>query len=123
MVVAAVEAVPPRLAAGSPRVQANNRMRAWRRAEGCQLSIFEEQDPPMSRLKQRKAQLIEKIESIQDEHLLDAVEKTLAGGSHYSLSLEQQEQLQESLGRYLRGETKTYSLEEAITKARKAAHG
>jgi hypothetical protein len=77
----------------------------------------------MSRLKQRKAQLIEKIESIQDEHLLDAVEKTLAGDSHYSLSPDQQDQLQESLGRYLRGEAQTYSPEEAITKARKAARG
>ncbi len=77
----------------------------------------------MSRLKQRKAHLIEKIEAIQDEHLLDAVEKTLAGNSHYSLSPDQQDQLQESLARYLSGEAKTYSPEEAITKARKAARG
>ncbi len=77
----------------------------------------------MSRLKQRKAQLIEKIESIEDENLLDAVEKTLAGDSHYSLSPEQQDQLQESLARYMRGEAKTYTPEEAITKARKAARG
>jgi hypothetical protein len=55
--------------------------------------------------------------------LLDAVEKTLAGDSHYSLSPEQQDQLQESPGRYLRGEAKTYSPVEAITKARKAARG
>jgi hypothetical protein len=85
--------------------------------------IFEEHHHAMSRLKQRKAKLIEKIDAIQDEHMLDAVEKTLAGSSHYSLSPDQQDQLQESLARYLSGEAKTYSPEEAITKARKAARG
>lgn len=77
----------------------------------------------MSSLKQRKAQLIEQIEAIQDEHLLDAVEKTLAGNAHYALSPDQQDELKESLARYIRGEAKTYTPEEAITKARKAARG
>ncbi len=75
----------------------------------------------MSRLEQRKAAVIEQLEASNDEHVIAAVEETLAGNAHYALTKEQQRQLDASLSRYLRGEAKTYTPEQARALARKAA--
>ncbi|MCB9170951.1 MAG: hypothetical protein H6594_11425 [Flavobacteriales bacterium] len=75
----------------------------------------------MSRLEQRKANVIEQIEATNDEHLIAAIEETLAGNTHYALTNEQQRQLDVSLARYLRGEAKTRTPAEARARARKAA--
>jgi len=77
----------------------------------------------MSRLEQRKANVIQQLEATNDEHVISAVEETLAGNAHYALTGEQQRQLDESLARYLRGEAKTYTPEQARARARKAARG
>ena len=77
----------------------------------------------MSRLEQRKAHVIEQLEATNDEHLIAAVEETLAGNAHYALTPVQQRQLDASLARYLRGEAKTFTPEQARAHARKAARG
>lgn len=75
----------------------------------------------MSPLEKRKAELIEQLAATNDERVIAAVEETLAGNAHYALTKEQQRQLDASLQRYLRGEAKTYSPEQARALARKAA--
>jgi len=75
----------------------------------------------MSRLEQRKAAVIEQLEATNDEHVISAVEETLAGNTHYALTSEQKRQLDASLARYLRGEGKSYTPEQARARARKAA--
>jgi hypothetical protein len=75
----------------------------------------------MTRLGQRKAAVIEKLEATNDERLIAAVEETLAGNAHYVLDPDQQRQLAASLARYLRGDAKTYTPEQVRARARKAA--
>ena len=57
----------------------------------------------MRRLEQRKAHVIEQLEATNDEHVVAAVEETLAGNAHYALTSEQRRQLEATLERYLRG--------------------
>lgn len=75
----------------------------------------------MSRLELRKAPVIEQLEATNDEHVIAAVEETLVGNTHYALTPEQKRQLDASLARYLRGDSKTYTPEQARARARKAA--
>lgn len=77
----------------------------------------------MSRLDQRKALVIEQLEATNDEHVIAAVEETLAGNAHYALTNAQQRELDASVARYLRGDAKTYTPEQAKARARKAARG
>lgn len=85
--------------------------------------IFGQEPPTMSRLEQRKAHVIAQLEATNDEHVVAAVEETLAGNAHYALTREQRRQLDASLERYLRGEAKTHTPEQAKARARKAARG
>ena len=75
----------------------------------------------MSRLEQRKAALIEQLEATNDEHMISALEETLAGNTHFALTSDQERQLDASLARYLRGEAKTFTPEQVRSRARKAA--
>ena len=74
----------------------------------------------MKDLKARKEALKRKLDAIYDEHLLDAVERTLQGGSHYTLTPEQIQQLDATWERHRRGEGQTFSLEESLERGRKA---
>lgn len=88
---------------------------------GIVSAIFGSAQRMMSPLEKRKAELIEQLAATNDERVIAAVEETLAGNAHYALTKEQQRQLDASLQRYLRGEAKTYSPEQARALARKAA--
>ena len=74
----------------------------------------------MKDLKAKKEALKRMLDTIEDEHLLDAVERTLQGGSHYTLTPEQVQQLDATWERHKRGEGQTFSVEETIARARKA---
>ncbi len=74
----------------------------------------------MSNILERKVKLIRKLTSIEDEATIAAMERTLDGTTHHSLSAEQMLQLDESMARYLRGEAKTYTPEQVRTRALKA---
>ncbi len=74
----------------------------------------------MKDLKAKKEALKRKLDAIDDAHLLDAVERTLQGGSHYSLTPEQIQQLDATWERHKRGEGQTFSVEESLARARKA---
>lgn len=75
----------------------------------------------MTRIQKRKAIIIEQLEATNDERLIEAVEQTLAGNAHYTLSEEQQRALDTTLSRYLRGEAKVYTVAQARARARRAA--
>jgi hypothetical protein len=49
------------------------------------------------------------------------VEETLAGNTHYALTTAQKKQLDQSSARYIRGEAKTFTPEQARSMARRAA--
>ena len=75
----------------------------------------------MTKLQERKAAVIQRLEKTNDEHTIAAVESTLAGHTHYALTDVQQRQLDASLARYLRGEASTFTPEQVRSRARKAA--
>lgn len=74
----------------------------------------------MSNILKRKVKLIQKLTTIEDEGTISALERTLEGATHHSLSDEQLRQLDRSLARYLSGEAKTYTPEQVRTRALKA---
>lgn len=76
--------------------------------------------PGMRILIDRRSELLERIEAVNDETILAALERTLDGASHYALSEEQLAALDASRERYLRGEAKTYTPEEVRKRAMKA---
>ena len=74
----------------------------------------------MTKLEKRKAALIERLDQVKDESTITALERTLEGSTHYTLSVEQLHQLDASLERYLHGNVKTYTPEQVRTRALKA---
>lgn len=74
----------------------------------------------MTKLEKRKAALIERLDEVKDERTITALERTLDGSTHYSLTKEQQHQLDASLERYLHNTVKTYTPEQVRTRALKA---
>ena len=77
----------------------------------------------MTKLEKRKAVLLERIGAVEDERTLHALERTLEGTTHHTLSPAQLKALDASMARYLRGEAKTYTPEQARARALKAARG
>ena len=77
----------------------------------------------MTKLEKRKAELLERINSVTDEHTLEALERTLEGSTHYTLTKEQLKALDASMARYLRGEARTFTPEQARSRALKAIRG
>lgn len=77
----------------------------------------------MTKLEKRRAQLLERIGTVEDENVLHALERTLEGASHHALTSEQLKSLDASMARYLRGEAKTVSPEQARSRALKAIRG
>lgn len=75
----------------------------------------------MDKLARRKAAVIELLEAVTDERTITAVEETLAGNTHYALTTAQKKQLDQSSARYIRGEAKTFTPEQARSMARRAA--
>ncbi len=74
----------------------------------------------MSNILKRKVKLIHKLTTIEDEGVIAAMERTLEGATHYTLSTEQVRQLDASMERYLSGEGKSYTPEQMRTRALKA---
>ncbi|MBP8824290.1 MAG: hypothetical protein KBH07_11655 [Flavobacteriales bacterium] len=77
----------------------------------------------MTKLEKRKAVLLERIGAVEDERTLQALERTLEGATHHTPSPEQLKALDASMERYLHGEAKTYTPEQARTRALKAVRG
>ncbi len=73
------------------------------------------------KLNELKIALVRQILHSEDADELRAVENTLAGVSHYALTHEQEQSLDASLARYMRGEARTFTPEQVRTRARKAA--
>ena len=79
-----------------------------------------EHDETMSNILKRKVKLIHKLTTIEDEGVIAAMERTLEGATHYTLSTEQVRQLDASMERYLSGVGKSYTPEQMRTRALKA---
>lgn len=77
----------------------------------------------MTKLEKRKAVLLERIGAVEDERILQALERTLEGTTHHTLTSEQLKALDASMARYLRGEAKTYTPEQVRARALKAIRG
>lgn len=77
----------------------------------------------MTKLEKRRAVLLERIGAVKDERTLQALERTLEGTTHHTLTPEQLKALDASMARYLRGEAKTYTPEQVRARALKAIRG
>jgi len=77
----------------------------------------------MTKLEKRKALLLDRISALEDENTLQALERTLEGTSHHTLTPEQLKALDASMARYLRGEARTCTPAQARTRALKAIRG
>lgn len=71
----------------------------------------------------RKVKLIRTLTAVEDEGMLDAVESTLAGSTHRSLSSDQLKQLDASIERYMNGDARSYTPAQVRTRALKAIRG
>ena len=74
-------------------------------------------------LLKRKVKLIRTLTAVEDEGMIDAVESTLAGSTHRSLSQDQMKQLDASIERYMSGEVRTYAPAQVRARALKAIRG
>lgn len=79
--------------------------------------------PTKTDLQKRKVKLIQALTAVEDEGMIDAIESTLAGSTHRSLSEAQLEQLDASVERYMSGEARTYTPAQVRTRALKAIRG
>jgi len=79
--------------------------------------------PGLAVLNDRKSAIMERIDAVQDDATLKALERTLDGASHYVLSDEQMAELEASHDRFLRGEAKLFTSAQMISRVRKAVRG
>ncbi len=72
-------------------------------------------------LESRKRALAKRILESNDERVIADIEHLTGGAEPFVLSAEQKKELDESLDRYLRGESTTYTWEEVLSYVRERA--